>query len=269
MKTTRRKKEWFDDLFWRELYPVMFPEKRFAEADAQIAKALALTKPASKSVLDLCCGPGRCSIALAKKGFSVTGVDRTKYLLDKARAKASAARVKIEWVQKDMRDFVRPDSFALVLSMFTSFGYFDDKQEDRIVLENMFTSLQPGGACLIEVLGKERLAKILQPTSSALLPDGTLLVERHEIFDDWTRVRNEWLLLRKGKVKSFKFHHTIYSGQELRDRMERAGFVGVTLYGNLEGDAYGPSAERLIAIGRKPMSERLGKRLPAASGKSQ
>jgi SAM-dependent methyltransferase len=179
MKTARRKKEWFDDdSFWSELYPFMFPEKRIADADQQIAQALALTKPVGKSVLDLCCGPGRCSIALAKKGFRVTGVDRTAYLLNKARAKARAARVKIEWVQKDMRDFVRPGSFALVLNMFTSFGYFDDRQEDMTVLQNMVTSLQPGGACLIELLGKERLARILQPTNSTALPDGTVMVER-------------------------------------------------------------------------------------------
>jgi SAM-dependent methyltransferase len=269
MKTTR-KNEWFDDdLFWRDLYSFMFPEKRIADADEQIAKAVALTKPAGKSVLDLCCGPGRCSIALAKRGFSVTGVDRTKYLLDKARAKARAARVNIEWVQKDMRDFVRPDSFALVLNMFTSFGYFDDRREDMIVLENVFTSLQPGGVCLIDVLGKERLARILKPTVSTLLPDGTLLVERHEIFDDWTRVRNEWLVIRKRKVKSFKFHHTVYSGLELRDRLERAGFVDVALRGNLDGDEYGPDAERLIAIGRKPISRHPEKRPGPASGNVQ
>jgi len=261
MKSTTRKKEWFDDdSFWRELYPFMFPKERIADADEQIVKALALTKPAGKSVLDLCCGPGRCSIALAKRGFSVTGVDRTTHLLNKARAKARAAHVKIEWVQKDMRDFARPDYFALVLSMFTSFGYFDDRQDDMIVLENMFTSLRPGGACLIEVLGKERLAKILQPTTSTLLADGTMVVERHEIFDDWTRVRNEWLVIRNGRVKSFKFHHTIYSGLELRERMERVGFVAVTLHGNLDGDEYGPNGERLIAIGRKPISKHPEKR---------
>jgi hypothetical protein len=105
---------------------------------------------------------------------------------------------------------------------------------------------------LIETLGKERLAKFFQPTTSTVLPDGTVWVERHEIFDDWTRVRNEWLILRHGRVKSFKFHHTVYSGQELRDRMERVGFVAVKLYGNLDGDDYGPNAERLVAIGRKP-----------------
>jgi 2-polyprenyl-3-methyl-5-hydroxy-6-metoxy-1,4-benzoquinol methylase len=123
MRATR-KKEWFDDdSFWRELYPFMFSKKRMAEADEQVAKALALTKPPGKSALDLCCGPGRCSVSLANRGFSVTGVDRTKYLLDKARAKARAAHVKIEWVQKDMRDFVRADSFSLVISMFTSWEH--------------------------------------------------------------------------------------------------------------------------------------------------
>ena len=270
MKTAKRKKEWFDDdSFWRELYPFMFPEKRVADADEQVAKALALTKPPGKSVLDLCCGPGRCSIALAKKGFRVTGVDKTRYLLNKARAKAKAARVNIEWVREDMRDFVRPASFALVLSMFTSFGYFDDRQDDMTVLQNIFTSLQPGGACLIEVLGKERLAKILQPTISTVLPGGTLMVERHEIFDDWTRVRNEWLLIRGGRTKSFNFHHTIYSGQELRDRMERVGFVAVKLHGNLDGDAYGPDAERLVTIGHKPISKHPNKRPAADIGDSE
>jgi 2-polyprenyl-3-methyl-5-hydroxy-6-metoxy-1,4-benzoquinol methylase len=171
MKTAKRKKEWFDDdSFWRELYPFMFPEERIADADEQIAKALALTKPAGKPVLDLCCGPGRCSIALAKRGFHVTAVDRTAYLLNKARVKANAARVNIEWVQQDMRDFVRPGAFALVLSMFTSFGYFDDRQENMTVLENMFTSLQPGGACLIETLGKERLAKVFSPQHPPFCP---------------------------------------------------------------------------------------------------
>jgi SAM-dependent methyltransferase len=254
---TKRKKEWFDnDSFWHELYPFLFTERRIADADDQVAKALALAKPSGKSALDLCCGPGRCTIALAKRGFSATGVDRTKYLLDKARAKARAARVKIEWVQKDMRNFVRADAFDLVLSMFTSFGYFDDKREDTKVLENIVSSLRPGGVCLIDVLGKERLAKILLETSSTVLADGSMLVKRHEIFDDWTRVRNEWLVIRNGRVKTFNFHLTIYSGQELRELMERAGFVGVKLYGNLDGDEYGSNAERLIAIGRKPGAKR-------------
>src|SRR5687767_12413014 len=111
-KSIKRKREWFDDAaFWRETYPVMFPKKRFAEAGAQIRKILKLARPRGRRVLDLCCGPGRSSVALAKKRYAVTGVDKTRFLLDKARALALAAKVKVEWVESDMRDFVRLNSF--------------------------------------------------------------------------------------------------------------------------------------------------------------
>ena len=87
-----RKREWFDDdAFWRELYPFIFPDRRFAEAPAEVEKALALTKPAGKRALDLCCGPGRCSSALAGRGYAVTGVDRTRFLLARAGARARRA----------------------------------------------------------------------------------------------------------------------------------------------------------------------------------
>jgi SAM-dependent methyltransferase len=251
--TTRRKKEWFDDdSLWRDMYPILFSAKRIADATDEIDKIVALVVPKGKSVLDLCCGPGRCSIALAKRGFKVTGVDRTKYLLDKAKASAKLAKVKIEWIQADMRDFVRPESFDLLLSMYTSFGYFDDKREDMKVLKNMLANLRPGGTCVIEVGGKEWLARVFQPTTSRILPNGTMLVERHEIFDDWTRIRNEWILIRKGRAKTFRFHHSIYSGLELKERLQQSGFVDVKLYGGLDGRAYDSNAQRLIAVGRKP-----------------
>ena len=247
-----RRKEWFDDnAFWQKFYPFMFPEQRFADAQIEIEKLLSLSKPNGKTVLDLCCGPGRCSVALAKAGFKVTGIDRTKFLLDKARTKARKEKVKIEWVQMDMRDFVRPNAFNLVLSMSTSFGYFDNKREDLKVLKHILESLKPGGVFVIDVVGKEWLAKVFQPTRSYDLPDGAKVIHRSEIFDDWTRVRNEWILVRKGRAKTFRFHHTIYSGQELRDRMEHTGFTKVKLFGNLDGDEYGPDAQRLIVLGYK------------------
>jgi len=255
--TSKRKREWFDDdAFWRDFYPVIFPEQRLAAAADEIDKLLRLIKPKGRSVLDLCCGPGRYAIALAKRKYRVTGVDRTKYLLDKARARTRKARVKIEWIRQDMRDFIRPGSFDLILNMFTSFGYFDDKNQDIDVLRNIFSSLKPGGIFLIDVMGKERLSKIFHETTSYVEPDGSTLVQRHEIFDDWTRIRNEWILIRKGRAKSYKFHHTIYSGQELKDRMALVGFVNIRLYGNLSGDEYGLNSPRLIAVGRKPLKKK-------------
>jgi SAM-dependent methyltransferase len=244
--------EWFDDdEFWRELYPLLASEERVAEAASQVGRLLALTRPSGKAVLDLGCGPGRWAIPLAKRGFIVTGLDRTRFFLKAAKRKARAAKLKIESVHADMRDFLRPNSFDLVLSMLTSFGYFEREEEDELVLRNIFTNLKSGGVCLIEVAGKEQIARIFQPTTSEALPDGGTLIQRHAIADDWSRMRNEWIFARNGRRKKFSFEHTIYSARELKERMANAGFKDVKAYGNLDGGEYDLNAQRLIVIGRK------------------
>jgi SAM-dependent methyltransferase len=253
MKRRKRKKEWFDsERYWRETFPFMFPEKTFATATETVRKALMLARVEGRSALDLCCGPGRCSIALAEQGFTVTGVDRTKYLLDKARARAKTLDATIEWVTQDMRDFVRPDAFDFVLSMFTSFGYFEDRNEDARVLANIIASLRRGGAVLIDVLGREVLAKSFLPSSADTLPDGSILVEQRQILDDWTRIRSKWTIIRNSKTQNFTIELNLYSGQELREKMQNVGFVDIQLYGSFDGIPYGPDAKRLVAVGRKP-----------------
>jgi SAM-dependent methyltransferase len=116
------------------MYPYTFPEETFAKTLPQIEKLLSLTKPVGRTILDLACGPGRHSVALTQAGFLVTGVDKTKYLLEKARERAKTADVDVEWVQADMRNFTRAVAFDMIINMGVSFGYFDDKHDDLRVL---------------------------------------------------------------------------------------------------------------------------------------
>lgn len=244
--------QWFEDeSFWIDMYPFLFPRKRMEEADFEIEKLLNLIEFKGDSVLDLCCGPGRHAISLAKRGFSVTAVDRTSFFLEKGRQRAKSEKLDIEFVLQDMLSFKRPESFDLALNLWTSFGFFDRKEDDLIVLDNIYQSLKSGGVCLIDLFGKETLAEDFQPTTSDELADGTILVQRHKIFDNWTRIRNEWILIKNGIAKSYTFHHTLYSGQELMDRLERVGFTDIRLFGDYEGTEYGPEARRLIAAARK------------------
>jgi SAM-dependent methyltransferase len=244
--------EWFeDDRFWSTWYPYMFTQERFDQAESEVDQLLALVGIEDGIVLDLACGPGRHAIELARRGFRVTGVDRSPFLLSKAVARAREADVEVEWVEEDMRSFEREDAFDLVVNMFTAFGYFDDKSEDLEVLKLVHSNLKQDGILVIDVISKEWLAKHFMPTSSTKTEDGALVINRREIFDDWTRIRNEWILLRGESVETFEFHHTIYSGQELKDRILEAGFSNVTLYGDLEGNSYGTEARRLIAAARK------------------
>lgn len=244
--------DWFEsEDFWRDFYPYIFSAERFAAAKEEIDRIVALTRCHRGSLLDLCCGPGRHTVEFAQRGFQVTGVDRTPFLLNRAREHAAAVGVSIEWVQEDMRNFVRPGAFDLVCNLFTSFGYFEDEGDDLRVLRNIHQSLKQNGVLVIETLGKERLAQIWKDTVSTELEDGSLMIQRHEILDGWCRLWNEWILLKDGRTRRFTFEHTIYSGRELKDRLLSAGFQQVQLFGDLLGSPYNLEAMRLVAVARK------------------
>jgi SAM-dependent methyltransferase len=245
--------EWFtDESFWERLYPVLFSEERFAAAADETRQLAELTGVRSGRVLDLCCGPGRHTIALAREGYAVTGLDLSGYLLGKARARQAEAGVDVEWVQEDMREFVRPGEYDLVLNLFTSFGYFALPSDNMQTLRNMVESTSENGCVVIDTLGKEALAERLplnrQPTEEQ---GGSLLIQRMEVVDDWCRVKSEWLLVQREKVQRFHFEHALYSGHELRELMNWAGMSDVRLYGGLDGRPYGPGATRLVAVGRR------------------
>ena len=245
--------QWFeDDSFWNALYPFMFPSRRFDVAEEEAGDILNLAGVGGGDALDLACGPGRHAVALAKEGFRVTGVDLSSFLLQEAASLSEEKGVDVEWVESDMRHYLRPEAFDLVISMFTSFGYFDDKNDDMTTLRNIYRNLRAGGSLVMELMGKEILARGFLPTTSEELSDGRLLVQRREIFDDWTRLKNQWILIEGERATSFSFHHTVYSGQELKDSLIDTGFSDVQLYGGLDGTQYDRSARRLVAVARKP-----------------
>ena len=243
---------WFEDeRFWESTYPFIFSAQRFATAEAEVSALAKLTGSPFHRVLDLCCGPGRHSIPLARLGAQVTAVDRSPFLLQKARARAESEPLNIEWVQDDMRSFVRPDEFDLAINLFTSFGYFGD-EEDLTVLRNVFRSLAPGGFFIIDVLGKEILARGFAPSAVEKRPDGSIWVQTREIMDDWYRIRSKWFLIRNQKVTEISFDTALYSGRELADLLKKAGFEKVKLFGSLQGVPYDLEAQRLVAVAQKP-----------------
>lgn len=244
--------EWFEsEDFWRDFYPWMFSAERFAAAKDEVSRIMALTQCSGGKLLDLCSGPGRHAVEFAQRGFKVTGVDRSEFLMDKARKHAAEAGASVEWVKQDMRYFVRPGEFDLACNLFTSFGYFSDPEEDLVVLRNIHRSLNDAGVLVMDVISKEKLARNWQNTMSTEMPDGSLLVQRQQVRDDWSRIYSEWTLIKDGHAQSFSFEHTIYSGRELKDRLLSSGFKQVQLFGDLAGSPYGLSAERLVTVGRK------------------
>lgn len=252
MEMAKRREKWFeDDVLWGRVDPILFSKQRIENAAKEvkgIAKLLKLRRGAR--VLDLCCGVGRHSIEMAKRGLVVTGVDRTGKYLRKARRAARKEKVAIEFVKSDMRDFCRPDAFHAITSMFTSFGYFADKDDDLRVADNMYRSLKRGGRIIIDVMGKERLARIFQERGWREVGKRIILEER-TMSEDWSIVKNRWIVIDEKGKDEFFLDLRIYSAAELGDLLRNCGFEIMGIYGSLDGSPYGPESNRLIVVAKK------------------
>ena len=238
------------DDFW-DTVP-LFDEQRLEMAPAEVDAVLSLLNlEPGAAVLDLCCGVGRHSLQLARRGYRVTGVDRTTSYLETARGQAAAEGLDVEWVQADMREFVRAGAFAAAINLFTSFGYFEDPAQDRQVAENLFQSLAPGGRLVMEMMGKEILARIFRPRDWRELADGSLFLQERCVCQDWTWIENRWILVKDGSRKEYPLGHRLYDGAGLRALLVQAGFESVALYGDLSGAPYDTEARRLVAVAQK------------------
>ena len=238
------------DDFW-ETVP-LFEQQRLEAAPQEVDSLLPLLSiEPGATVLDLCCGVGRHSLELARRGYWVTGVDRTAAFLRTARERAEAEALPVEWVQADMREFVRPLAFDAAINLFTSFGYFENLDDDRQVADNLFRSLKPDGGLVIEMMGKEVLARIFSPRDWQQLDDGTLFLQERAVKRDWTWIENRWILVKDGQQLEYGVDHRLYDGAGLRTLLHDAGFESVALYGDLDGRTYDTSARRLVAVARK------------------
>jgi len=241
---------WYQDKsFWKTMAPYMFNEARWEQAVEQVDGVIELLglQPGEK-VLDLCCGPGRHATELARRGFTVTGVDLNEEYLAGLRERAPG----VETVHCDMREFVRPGAFDAAINLFSSFGYFDDFEEDRRVLRHLCESLRDGGRFLLDTKGKEVLARQFEPRGWHDHEDGTLLLEEREIADDWRLCHARWILLKPGGERhEFRFTTRVFSAAEIAAELRAAGFSKVEAYGWYDGRRYDHEAKRLIVAAWK------------------
>lgn len=130
---------WFYHRYWSQGIP-------FRLLEAVDALLLADLDPGAR-VLDLCCGTGRISRALADRGYRVTGIDGSAGMLDIARAEAPAA----EFFQADARSFSLDEPADAVVSLFDSLNHVTGPGELEQVFHNVRRALRPGGRFLFDL----------------------------------------------------------------------------------------------------------------------
>jgi len=247
-----KKQSWYEkDNFWQTIAPILFTSKRISDANEEVEQFISLLnlQPGLR-VCDLCCGVGRHSLELARRGFRVTAVDRTKLYLETAKEKAENEGLDIKFLQEDVRSFFRPNSFEVVINLYTSFGYFEDPEDNRNTLKNIYKSLKNDGKLLLELIGKEVLARIFRERDWREEED-MLILEERKPSKDWGTIENRWIIFKDGKKYEYSFSHKLYSAVELSNLLQECGFKRVDVYGDFGGSPYDHQAKRLVLVACK------------------
>ena len=250
---------WYEDSFGYE-YLELYAHRDVAEARADIeAVVRLLDPPRDEPLLDLCCGACRHVLVLREMGFTqLVGLDLSSELLEVAArdlaedgTQSAQACADVELVRSDMRQIPYENHFTTVLSLFTSFGYFERDEENQAVFEAVYRALRPGGKFLIDYMNRDYVIANLVERDEKVLPDRHIQNVRC-LTDECRRVEKTTTVTTKGgQVREFHESVRMYAQSEMVCMLEGAGFTDVTCYGSLDGQACGPDSKRLILIVEK------------------
>lgn len=239
--------------FWRDLRPFLFHRLLWDRASSEVQQGLTLLELSrGADILDLPCGPGRHALEFARRGCRVTAVDLMPFYIEEGRRRAREKGLRVEFIQDDMRTFVRSDSYDAVWNFYSSFGYFDDQVDDEAVAANFLRSLREGGKLLLETIGREQALQVWRDQDRVELPavgDIRVTVEKKRSGEDDPYMR--WCVQKGGKKRTFNMMHRYYSAEAISSLLKKAGFSSVDLYEDIYGTPYTSASDRMVVVGIK------------------
>jgi ubiquinone/menaquinone biosynthesis C-methylase UbiE len=229
-------------VYWAELADQNQTEKQLQFLKDQL-------KP-NGYILDVACGTGRHMIPLSQQGYRMVGLDISANLLKIAKQRSK----EIQLVRGDMRFLpFKPQVFAGVISMDTSFGYLPSEVDDRVTLVEVKRVIIQRGVFVIDVFNREELthkyqnknlpAKRKEYPSFFLLQKRTLSPEGERLWDLWTiedKVNR--------RLSIFKHDVRLFERGNLERMLEKTGFAVKQVYGGYEEENFSPESSRLIFV---------------------
>jgi SAM-dependent methyltransferase len=223
--------KWFSNKYYLEIYSHR-DEKEARDIINLIQRYVPLNTNAK--VLDVCCGAGRHSIELARRGYNVTGFDLSEYLISQAKESLNSAREKnlnVEFLIKDMKNFSFDSKYDLTINVFTSFGYFETDEENFKVFENVLKSLKYGGYFVFDFINSENLRKTLVSESEDVY-DGTKVFQKRYIENNF--VYKDIFIGEEKYTERLK----LYSSDEINSAFKKIGFSVEKTFGDYYGNEF-------------------------------
>lgn len=235
--------EWFDS----PMYETMYAHRD--DQEAQKLSALIHSRfPVVEypRLLDLACGRGRHCLNLARLGYSLTGVDLAPRAIAIAREKLASQNLKADFICGDMR-VPLPDTFDGIVNLFTSFGYFEDDEENRSVLRSMRQMLRPGGFLVLDFLNERWVRETLVAEESGSLDSCDYTIKR---WISGSMVMKKISTFRPSSpVREFNEQVKLYDRDWFARELTALGFRITERLGDYDGSPYDPTrSPRLLII---------------------
>jgi len=258
-------KHWTESLFERfaELYIATLEElipRSIEDADGLENIFNENNVPGDGLVLDLACGIGRHSTALAQKGYRVIGLDISETFLDRARMLAEERGVEVEFRRGDMRyveEHLQDHAgrFDAVINMFTSLSYYD-RETDLDIIRQLHALTKPGGTLVIDIANRDWIIKNYEAKDIQYHEDGRVqTIERRFDLED-SRIHNTWrFYVKQGEdlkhMETFHVDQILYSLHELKHLLRKAGWEYKVCYGEFDRSPFEMYSRRMILVSQK------------------
>lgn len=194
------------------------------------------------SLIDFGCGQGRHSLALAKKGISVLGVDYIDRNIEIAEKQKKEFQLNtVEFLAKDCRYITTQNKVKAVICLYDVIGTYEKKEDNLQILHRIYDSLITGGIALISVMNYEltetqaKYKFVLRDNPSALLrlkpsaimeETGNIFDPEHYLIDTDTRVvyRREQFTKGRSLPVELIVRDKRFTGDEIVSMCEKVGF---------------------------------------------
>ena len=217
-----------------------------------------LNLTADDTILDLCCGQGRHALEITRRGFKVEGLDRSRYLIQKAKASAKKENLGVKFKEGDARKLpFSPDNFEAVMMLGNSFGYFETVQDDLRILKEIFRVLKPWGRLLLDVTDGEYVKEKFQARSWEWISKKLFVCRERSLSADRQRLISREVVtdVTKGVIADQFYAERLYTKENLLTLFKEAGFSDVVVHGEIATDSarnqdLGMMEKRILLTGR-------------------